>query len=586
MGPWRDLSLFLLAPLWIIPLMSWFRNFTGPANLALIVLALGGLGHHLPGWISAYTDPALRKTYPLRLTLGPIVIIGTCVLFAVLGLNGMTAILGAWSTWHGATQVHGFNRIYDAKAGSVSPATARWDLYACLAWFGAAVLHSSGKQVSLLGNFYAAGGPLLAPVHVGHLRMAWDAGTAAITLVFLWNAWKQIRQGNPPSPLKFVSMSASIGFWWYSLTQVDEMIYGVLIWEMFHDVQYNALVWIQGRRRIALGKATGRLGRFLFRPGVGRIAFYLALSFLYGGMGLLMRYDHANSPEKLFGGADGELSALLTRIVIASALLHFYFDGFIWRIRKEGIREGLGIAAGVGGTARESGAPAWLGHGWKWILFVVPVAWLGVREYSGKAASDLEIVHNLAALAPGNWGMHTLSGVLELGEGREDSAIGSLQRAIRIKPDQVLARELLGNIRFNRGELELAVEEYTAAVRSDSAAFDESGRMGMALAALGRFDRAEPYLDEALKAYPYDSTLLQNLAVIKLRRRDLSGALPVLDMLTETRPGGAWAWNQKGVVLEALGRKEAAVNSYRKALAADPGFRPALGNLERSSGPE
>ena len=71
----------------------------------------------------------------------------------------------------------------------------------------------------------------------------------------------------------------------------------------------------------------------------------------------------------------------LTGLVAASALLHFYYDGFIWKVREKSTREHLGL---TGGTAAASAGfnlvPSWMLHGLKWVLvFVIPLGalWFG-----------------------------------------------------------------------------------------------------------------------------------------------------------------------------------------------------------------
>ena len=38
---------------------------------------------------------------------------------------------------------------------------------------------------------------------------------------------------------------------------------------------------------------------------------------------------------------------ILTGVVTASTLLHFYYDGFIWKVRERSTRQSLGLAGGT-----------------------------------------------------------------------------------------------------------------------------------------------------------------------------------------------------------------------------------------------
>jgi Tfp pilus assembly protein PilF len=512
-------------------------------------MALGGLGHHMPGWIRAYSDPVLWREYRLRLTLGPAVVIGSCVAFALLGLNALIVVYGAWSIWHGATQVHGFHRIYDAKVGAVDPVTARLDLALCLAWFAAAVLHSPQRQAALLGNLYAAGGPLLDPAWVGIARTVMDAATALITIAWLFHALASRLRGAPVNPVKYLAMASSIGFWWGTLTLVDELIFGVLLWEIFHDVQYNALAWIQGRRRVEQGMESRSWERFLFRPGAGRVAFYLALAFAYGSLGILMRYDAAGSAGTLPDRAGLDSSLLLTRMVAASAILHFYFDGFIWQVRRRHFRLGLAL-----GREAEAAAPAARGtphprvpHLAKWSLFILPAAVLGFRQATGRAPEEPDRWRNLAAVAPESWSIRLMSGFFEMSEGNLGTARRELEAAAELDARQPLPRQMLGDIEKLEGRIPEAMARYR----------------------------------EAYALEPGDWNIVEGLALLHLESGDGAGAEPWLRKLTEWRPRSAWAFNHLGLVLEARGLREEAGAYYRKAVAADEGYAAARENLGR-----
>ena len=94
-----------------------------------------------------------------------------------------------------------------------------------------------------------------------------------------------------------------------------------------------------------------------------------ALSFVY--VGLVMAYgaigftQSAITAEWIRHGLIG--------VVTASALLHFYYDGFIWKVREAQTRTMLGIE-GAGATALASPRfwPAWVRHSLRWAALVIP----------------------------------------------------------------------------------------------------------------------------------------------------------------------------------------------------------------------
>src|SRR5690606_1136594 len=104
---------------------------------------------------------AVFRRFRARLVVVPALIVALAAVASWYRLSLIFFLLIVWGTWHGLMQVHGFLRLYDAKAGIRSALVARLDFWMCLTWFVQVVLWSSGKKMSLLGTFYLAGGPLL-----------------------------------------------------------------------------------------------------------------------------------------------------------------------------------------------------------------------------------------------------------------------------------------------------------------------------------------------------------------------------------------------------------------------------------------
>ena len=69
-------------------------------------------------------------------------------------------------------------------------------------------------------------------------------------------------------------------------------------------------------------------------------------------------------------------------------MLHFYYDGFIWKVREKTTRQSLGLSGGkeVPPAVR---LPGGLTHAFKWLLFLIPLAGLAVAQTRG-LAPDLE----------------------------------------------------------------------------------------------------------------------------------------------------------------------------------------------------
>jgi Flp pilus assembly protein TadD len=573
LGPKRDLLLFVLTPAALLPALA-FTQRVAPETLATYVLGFGGFGHHLPGFIRAYSDPGLFRRFRLRFTLVPAVLIAVAAVFAYLNLNALVFATVAWGIWHGAMQVNGFLRIYDSKAGSFDAATAGLDRLMCLSWFGLAVLHSPEKLIALIAPFYTSGGPLLGAGALAGASRAWDIATACITALFLANAWRRSRAGTPPSPIKLLAMAAAFAYWGYCMMFAPSLLIGLLLWEIFHDVQYNVLVWLFQRRRVDANLGAGRMERFLFAPGTGRLLIYAALIIGYGAIGVATSYADLDLPGKFMG--QGVMPWLL-RLTVVSALLHFYYDGFIWRMREPETRRGLTLEA-KGAMAGAGIAAGWR-HGWKWAFFFVPVAFLGWRQYRGQGPGLEAQIRSLPETVPRSWAAHFLAGTHFKGLGRRDEAESHFREVVRYNPGLAEGHIFLADLLYKKGDDEGALDEYRRAGELDSA----NGLVRMNLGFLYlRQDRpwlAEPHFRAGLAADPGNADLQFGLGSALLRQRRFGEARPYLEAALRLAPGHSEALNSLGMIEELSGDPAGAAVLYRQALAADSGNASARSNL-------
>ena len=126
---------------------------------------------------------------------------------------------------------------------------------------------------------------------------------------------------------------------------------GIALFEAFHDVQYLAIVWIYNRTRVERDQTIGGFMRFVFRRSGALIRILSGLGFGLWGVW----------PKRLLASPRNGSGTVLIGIVTASALLHFYYDGFIWKVRETQTRTMLGIEGT--GAGCPGGASAFAGLG-------------------------------------------------------------------------------------------------------------------------------------------------------------------------------------------------------------------------------
>lgn len=527
---WRDLLLFVATPLAILPIFFLASRQWSFEEIALFVAAFGALGHHFPGMLRAYGDRELFERFKVRFIVAPIFLATVCAIFAVYKWSGMVLIAAVWGVWHGLAQTYGFVRIYDAKKGSFAALTARLDLAMCVAWFGTGLLLSPTRMFDMLSRFYVQiGGPLIPPEILGGVRTAWSWGTGAVTVAFLVNAYRQWREGHPPSPIKLLLMVTSFGFWWYTCVTIQNILVGVALFEIFHDVQYLSIVWMFNRGRVEKAQRLSGLLRFLFRRSGVLAGLYVGLVFAYGSLAYVAK-----------GLPIEPLKQVLQGVLVASALLHFYFDGFIWKVRERSTRQSLGLKGGKEETAGAwGGLPSWATHGLKWAALALPIAWLGVTEAhtsQNPPRSDLASSQSLAAALPDSSAAQYQLGKSLAAVGRVDEAIAAYERSLALRPDNAEAHNDLAVAWGGKGDFTRELEHLHAAIRLKPAFPQALNNLGIALALQGKYDEAASRYREVLRLDPKNPRAHLNL----------------------------------GVVLATQGRREEGIALIREALTLDP----------------
>src|SRR5256714_9615483 len=201
---WRDLLLFVGTPVLVIPIFTAAQARWSAQDIFLFVGAFGAMGHHLPGMIRAYGDPALFDRFKIRFVVAPVALLAVCIWSSVYNIQAVQLVALAWGIWHGMMQTYGFCRIYDAKASAKAAARAKIDLALCFAWFLAAVILSPMRFRTCLDLYYESGGAVVQPALVASGRdiviLALAGGTGGVALGEKGGVWP--RGGFYPPPKK------------------------------------------------------------------------------------------------------------------------------------------------------------------------------------------------------------------------------------------------------------------------------------------------------------------------------------------------------------------------------------------------
>ena len=522
---WRDLILYVCTPLLLVPMFVLAQARWRAEDIYLFVAAFGAMGHHLPGMIRAYGDRALFQRFKWRFIFAPIFLVVVCVMFFWWDLKGIVLVAFIWGVWHGMMQTYGFCRIYDAKVGSFAALTRRLDFALCGIWFATAVLLSSQRMTDTLDSYYSAGGPFIPPGLLRGVQQGAFALALAVAGVFLANfIWMWVC-GKRPNPVKVVLLITSISFWWYCNNIVASVLVGIALFEVFHDVQYLSLVWIYNRKRVETDSSIGGFMRFVFRRSGSLVGLYVGLIFAYGALGYF----------KSSIGID-PIKRILTGVVTASALLHFYYDGFIWKVREKSTRQSLGIGGGTADVSTNGFLPSWALHGAKWVaVFVIPLGALWFREMR-VPRSQLERLASIVADLP-------------VGARAHFNYATALQEA---------------------GQLDEAAEEFSTALRFNPGSAKAHVNLAAVLISKEKLEEARTHFEDALRIEPNNAEFHSGYAYLLERLGRPEEAAAECEAAVRVEPKSALAWHSYGAFLEKQGKLEEAIAQYRQAVQVDP----------------
>lgn len=535
LGRWFDLLLFVGTPAVLVPIFTAAQARWSAQDIFLFVGAFGAMGHHLPGMIRAYGDKALFQRFRTRFVVAPLGLLAVCVWSAFYNVQAVQLVALAWGIWHGLMQTYGFSRIYDAKASSGAAARARTDFALCVAWFVAAVLLSPLRFRSCLELYYDSGGPVISNLVVSGIRSGSLAILAIVTASFLWRQWTDARAGRGISYVKMLLLASSIGFWWYCNNGVQNILVGIALFEVFHDVQYLSIVWIYNRARVERDQSIGGFMRFVFRRSGSLLGVYVGLVLAYGAIGLVAR-----------GISIEAIRNTLIGVVTASALLHFYYDGFIWKVRETQTRNMLGIDSnGVSAAGAVRKLPLWTVHALRWAALIIPVGALCGAQLTGRTVPPLE----------------------------------KFGKVVELLPNDAKAQLNYGKALHDAGRIHEAQERYVLALARDRSLAEAEFYSGLAWADQGELDRALSHYERALTLDPTNVKTEVNLAAILRNKGRREEARQHFEQVLKRDNELDIAHKELADLMVEAGQYDAAIPHYLEALRINPDFRPARENL-------
>jgi hypothetical protein len=330
-GPLYDWLLFLLPPVLALGaglLISdtWLvrpKVLLAGASVSVASVGLGVLinAHLVAVFFRSHANPSIFKLYPIRFIAVPIVLY-VAMITSLWVLVAATVLTVFWDVYHSALQTFGIARIYDRNHGNDPNAGRTLDLllnhilYAGPILGGATML-AHFKRLELFEDVDAVFFTQIpAFMKTNHRYLTWGvvaAGTLFL-VVYVLGYVRLYRRGHKISFLK-VYLLASTGLCSIYTWGFNPWGQAFFIMNVFHAVQYLGLVWHAERKllleRLRLHKA---------RAG----ALIAAILFLGAVLGYGVVAHVVATEDVLWLWC-------ITQVV---ALMHFWYDGFIWSVKK------------------------------------------------------------------------------------------------------------------------------------------------------------------------------------------------------------------------------------------------------------
>jgi hypothetical protein len=290
-------------------------------SAALIQMVI--FAHLILVFFRSHGNKHIFALYPVRFTVVPLLLFLGCWLSPAILV--CTSVLATWwDVYHSGLQTFGLGRIYDMRAGNDVQAGRRLDYFFNLILYAGPILGGAVLMDHVndfrefaepnVGWTTLANIPIWVQPHKSDLRHAVLAIAIPFLIWYLLGYWRLHKQGYKVSPQKLalylVTSLVSVFAW-----GTNSWGQAFLIMNFFHAWQYFGIVWWSENKNLSE------------RFGVSELRYGKAVTFsvVFGSVFLFALLTYKDP---------GKTTALLAFTLVVS-IMHFWYDGFIWSVRKK-----------------------------------------------------------------------------------------------------------------------------------------------------------------------------------------------------------------------------------------------------------
>lgn len=318
------------------------------ASFALWVTA----PHHFATWLRCFGVADDRRRHRVALVVGPVLLIPLIAAGLVWAPVTLLLVMFTWDHQHSIMQQYGLGRIYDHKARSSSVTGARLDL--ALHW----VLYVNLLVVSPLyadlwvRELFRFGVPMSETTIASVQQISWLV-TASFMAGYVAHALTDLRRGAVLNPIKFLFLGASYFLWYSTAWWMESIVVAKIAHSIMHGVQYIVIVHSHLRRQDG---PRDTFVNWVVRPG--NVVAFLVTCALYAfayqaitlqplstfGFGLFdpgLDWSLIRPSGDALQASEGTYALYAALVIHSVALVHYYFDSFIWRVSDARVQRSL-----------------------------------------------------------------------------------------------------------------------------------------------------------------------------------------------------------------------------------------------------
>jgi len=343
--------------IWVLVPMLFFGDSQYKDYLFIYAIVMGlNFSHRHFGLPYAYLDRHVLKAHRRQLTYFPLVAMGLMLLTPVLvQRSGFASPWGRpfvqvvvffsllWNFWHVYMQKFGIMRVYMAKdPAPLERKTPGWaDKLFLFCWFPLYFSYLGPEHKALIFKNGPSVKPYTVPIirfmeeHQALLLVPSALVAAAGIGIWIWFEWRTHGFANRARISCGIGTQLLLtGLFWLDPVKV------YIAFGFSHSIEYMTFVWAFQRRRYDKPLAEPALMEKLLSKPVRFYVFLIGFPAVIGVLSVIWgRTVFVGEPSVRILGLTG--LQWYFYYAVYESLVHFYMDGFLWKIRRPEVRANI-----------------------------------------------------------------------------------------------------------------------------------------------------------------------------------------------------------------------------------------------------